>query len=208
MDEGPKRTLFLYGRKRSNIVKSFMRDLHVFKKPDAFMCKRNNDVTIFENVVPVEQMCKKFETPLFVLGSHSKKRPHNLVLGRMFDYALLDMVELGIETYTGIDEFVGPKISLGTKPLLIFSGIEWTEKEELKQLKSMFIDMFHREKVLSVRLQGLEHVISFAVKDGKVLMRTYKVLLKKSGCRTPRIELDEIGKFEFCLVVMFGKSAA
>jgi ribosome production factor 2 len=37
-------------------------------------------------------------------------------------------------------------------------------------------------------------VISFTVVDDLTIkMRSYKILLKKSGLRTPRIELDEIG---------------
>jgi ribosome production factor 2 len=43
-------------------------------------------------------------------------------------------------------------------------------------------------------LQGIEHVISFTLtEDMTILMRSYKILLKKSGLKTPRIELDEIG---------------
>jgi ribosome production factor 2 len=46
----------------------------------------------------------------------------------------------------------------------------------------------------SIRLQGIEHVISFTlVDDLSIMMRSYKILLKKSGIRTPRIELEEIG---------------
>ncbi|KAK9731316.1 Brix domain [Popillia japonica] len=191
--EGPKRMLFLQGRRASEKVRKVLSDLYDIKKPDARKLSKKNDITIFENIVPMEQLCRKNETPLFLFGSHNKKRPDNVVFGRMFDYSLLDMIELGIETYNGFNEFSNRKISLGTKPCLIFSGPEWESSEELKHLKSIFIDMFHREHVENVRLQGLEHAISFTAANGKVLLRSYKILLKKSGCRTPRIELDEIG---------------
>ncbi|GJQ74812.1 hypothetical protein Trydic_g21650 [Trypoxylus dichotomus] len=191
--EGPKRTLFLQGRKSSEKVRKLLSDLYDIKKPDARKLSKKNDITIFENAVPVEELCRKNETPLFVFGSHNKKRPDNIVFGRMFDYSLLDMIELGIESYTGFHEFCNSKISLSTKPCLIFSGPEWEQTEELKHLKSIFVDMFHREYVDNVRLQGLEHAISFTIANGKILLRSYKVLLKKSGCSTPRIELDEIG---------------
>lgn len=49
-------------------------------------------------------------------------------------------------------------------------------------------------KVNAIRLQGIEHVLSFtATEDNQILMRSHKIQLKKSGLKTPRIELNEIG---------------
>lgn len=49
-------------------------------------------------------------------------------------------------------------------------------------------------QVEAIRLQGIEHVLSFTVTDDNtILFRSYKILLKKSGLKTPRIELTEIG---------------
>ena len=58
----------------------------------------NPDVRPFESggSSRIEFFCKKHDSSLFAVGSHSKKRPHNLVLGRMYDGHLLDMIELGI----------------------------------------------------------------------------------------------------------------
>lgn len=174
-----------------------MEDLYDFKKPDAIKLHRKNDVTIFEDVKPVENMCRKHESPLFMLGSHSKKRPDNVVIGRMFNYNLLDMIELYVDSYEGLKEFA-ESITLGTKPCLLFNGALWDQTDELKQLKSLFIDFFQRETVDNIRIQGIEHSISFnATPDGKILLRSYKILLKKSGVKTPRVELEEIGKFTF-----------
>lgn len=181
-----------------------MKDIYNLKKPDAFKLSRKNDITVFENATPVEQFCRKFETPLFLMGSHSKKRPNNVVLGRIFNYSLLDMFELGIERFEGMSAFPGPKVTLGTKPCLIFNGPEWDQSDELKQLRSLLVDFFHKEEVKSVRLQGLEHTISFTISsDGKILFRSYKIHLKKSGCKTPRIELEEIGKNCWTLILNF-----
>ncbi|XP_072378818.1 ribosome production factor 2 homolog [Diabrotica undecimpunctata] len=192
--EGPKRALFFHGRKSSEKVRCLLKDLFDFKKPDAVKLNRKNDITVFENAKPVEDICRKHETPLFMLGSHSKKRPDNLVVGRMFNYNLLDMIELYVESYEGLKEFAESKITLGTKPCLIFNGPLWDQMDELKQLKNLFIDFFHRECVENVRLQGIEHSINFnATPDGKILLRSYKILLKKSGVKKPRVELEEIG---------------
>lgn len=205
--EGPKSALFFQGRNSSENIRGVMKDLFVLKKPDATSLTRKNDITIFENITPVEQFCRKHETPLFVMGSHSKKRPDNLVIGRTYDYALLDMLELHVSDFLPMSHFDTAKVSLGCKPSLIFQG-NWDSNPRLQQLKSILIDLFHREKVDSIRLQGLEHTISFTatepdgkgdgegeeiIEGEKVLMRSYKVLLKKSGGRVPRIELEEMG---------------
>lgn len=195
MFEGTKRALFFQGRKTSEKLRNLLKDLYDLKKPDAAKLTRKNDITIFENAKPVEEFCRKHEAPLFMMGSHSKKRPDNVVLGRMFNYTLFDMFELYVESYEGLKEFTASKILLGSKPCLIFNGNLWEESSEMKQLKSLFIDFFQREYVENVRLQGIEHVLSFnATPDGKILFRSYKILLKKSGMRIPRVELEEIGK--------------
>jgi hypothetical protein len=36
---------------------------------------------------------------LFCFGNHQKKRPNNLIFGRLFDWQLLDMVEFGVVDY-------------------------------------------------------------------------------------------------------------
>lgn len=116
----------------------------------------------------------------------------------MFNYNLLDMIELNVQSYEGLKEFSTSKITLGTKPCLVFNGPLWEQSDELKQLKSIFVDFFHREYVENVRLQGIEHMMSFnATPDGKIALRSYRIHLKKSGLRTPRVELEEIGKCPF-----------
>lgn len=129
-----------------------------------------------------------------MFGSSSKKRPDNLVLGRLFDQELLDMVELGIKQFKSMSEFQNEKIGTCVKPCLVFNGPKWTQTEDMRRLKSLFIDAFHRETVNAIRLQGIEHVLSFTLtEDNQILMRSYKIALKKSGLKTPRIEINEIG---------------
>ena len=63
------------------------------------MYKKKNIVRPFEDVSTIEFFSQKSDASLFAFGSHNKKRPDNLVIGRMFSYQLLDMVELGIQNY-------------------------------------------------------------------------------------------------------------
>ncbi len=138
-------------------------------------------------------MALKNDSPLFMFANHSKKRPNNLIMGRIFDEHILDMVEFGFDNFKSLDEFKVSKIAVGTKPIIIFSGEPFDVQFEYQRIKNLLLDFFSGPIVESIRLSGLEHVINFVAADGKILMRSYKVLLKKSGTRWPRIELEEIG---------------
>ncbi|XP_054578389.1 ribosome production factor 2 homolog isoform X4 [Eptesicus fuscus] len=62
-----------------------------------------------------------------------------------------------------------------------------------KRPNNLVIDFFRGPTVSNIRLAGLEYVLHFTALNGKIYFRSYKLLLKKSGCRTPRIELEEMG---------------
>ncbi|PIO33509.1 hypothetical protein AB205_0114060, partial [Aquarana catesbeiana] len=66
---------------------------------------RKNMTRPFEDQTSVEFFSKKSDCSLFVFGSHNKKRPNNLIFGRMYDFHVLDMVELGMEKYVSLKEF-------------------------------------------------------------------------------------------------------
>ena len=59
----------------------------------------------FEDASSLEFFSEKQDASLFVVGSHSKKRPNNLTFARMFDHKLLDMVELSVTGYKSCQEF-------------------------------------------------------------------------------------------------------
>ncbi|KAL1131751.1 hypothetical protein AAG570_011364 [Ranatra chinensis] len=191
--ENKKQTLFLLGRNSSEVVSKCMKDLYHLKKPDASMLSRKNDITPFDDVSPIEIFSKKQDASLFVFGSNSKKRPNNLIIGRMYDHNLLDMFEFGIENYKGLLDFHTEKISTGMKPCLLFSGPQFVDDPIFNRVQNLFVDLFQREKVDALRLQGVEHVMHFTTAEEKILLRNYRILLKKSGCSIPRIELEEIG---------------
>ena len=84
----------------------------------------------------------------FQFGSHSKKRPNNLVLGRMFDHQVYDLIEVGVENFQGLDTFsydkkIAPQ--LGSKPFFAFIGEAFESSEELKHLKEVLLDLFRGE---------------------------------------------------------------
>ncbi|KAI8129524.1 putative ribosome production factor 2 [Lucilia cuprina] len=192
--EGPRSMLFLDGRKCGGDVKACMKDLQQLKKPLIKVLNRNNDITPFDDPSSLEFLTQKNDCAMFAFGSTSKKRPNNLILGRIFENEILDMVELGIKHYQAMSEFKTDKIGTCVKPCLVFNGPKWSQTEELRRLRNLLIDTFQKDKVEAIRLQGIEHVMSFTCnEDMTILMRSYKIQLKKSGQKTPRIELIEIG---------------
>lgn len=176
-----------------NCLFLFVFQYHI-KKPHARMMSRHNDISPFENCVPLEMLANKFDSSMFMFASHNKKRPNNLVLGRLNDHHVLDMIELGLVSYQGMSTFKNEKVSFGIKPCLLFAGDLFESNLDYSRLQNLLVDLFQRQKVEKIRLQGLEHVIMFTATDNnKILMRSYKINLKKSGVKTPLVELEEIG---------------
>ncbi|KAL5105030.1 hypothetical protein TcWFU_009529 [Taenia crassiceps] len=113
------------------------------------------------------------------MGSHSKKRPNNIVIGRLHDHEILDMHELGIEKYVPMHS-LDTKLHLGAKPILIFSGEAFDEDEESQLLKSVLIDLFRGPKVSCINSSGLEYVIHFIMPSSeKLIMRVQKMKLEE-----------------------------
>jgi len=202
--ENTKTALVIRGKKTSDTVLHFLKDVHALKKP--FVTEfhgRKNDILPFDDVTPLENLCKKNDASLFLFGNHNKKRPNNLILGRLFDGHLLDMVEFGMDgndtkSLKDFDE----DLDVGTKPCLLFSGPAFEQDETMKRVQNLLIDFFRGPVVENVRLAGFEHALQFtaveedvagAGKRHKVLLRSYKIQMKKSGTKLPRIELAEMG---------------
>ncbi|KAM3603166.1 uncharacterized protein V6R79_017641 [Siganus canaliculatus] len=198
--EDVKTTMIMKGGNTSQTITQALKDIYSLKKPNAVLYKKKNITRPFEDSTSLEFFSKKSDCSLFLFGSHNKKRPNNLIFGRLFDFHVLDMVELGVEKYVSLSDIKASKCPEGTKPMLVFAGDAFDMDNEHKRLKNLLIDFFRGPTVSAVRLAGLEHVLHFTAVDGKIYMRSYRSLLKKSGCRTPRIELEEIGP-SFDLVI-------
>jgi len=196
--ENTKQLLLMFGRPSSERVKLLFRDISTITKPHSKTLDRKKDIRPFEDAEPIEYAAKKNDASLFMVGTHNKKRPHNVIIGRTFDFQVLDMIEVGVDSCQLISAFKGgASHQVGSKPCLTFSGDLWETKPELVQLKSLFADVFRGDVVDNVSLAGLDHVISFTAEETetgpKVYMRHYSIVMKSSGSRVPLVELVEIG---------------
>ncbi|RWR96038.1 Brix domain-containing protein [Cinnamomum micranthum f. kanehirae] len=198
--ENGKKTLILQGTKTSNVLNSVLTEIYHLKKGTARRyTKKNDNIRPFESggETSLEFFSLKTDCSLFVFGSHSKKRPNNLVLGRTYDHHIYDLVEVGIENFKSMESFsydkkLGPRV--GSKPFITFIGDGFENVEELKHLKEVLLDLFREEVVENLNLAGLDRVyVCAAVSPNTVLFTHYALRLKRSGTVVPRMELVEVG---------------
>ena len=78
--EGSKCLLLLKGPSSSEILNEAMKDLAALKKPDIRSLSRKNDIRPFEDASSLEFLATKNDCAAFLMTSHSKKRPHSLIL--------------------------------------------------------------------------------------------------------------------------------
>lgn len=191
--EDTKNTISMRGSKANQNCIQLLKDFCLLKKPNSVYFNRKEPWHPFEDSTNIEFMCSKNNSSLFLFANNSKKRPNNLIIGRTFDDHILDMVEFGFEDFKSLNDFKVPKIPIGNKPIVLFSGQPFDVEHDYQRIKNLLLDLVSGPDVESIRLPGLEHVIQFVAFDGKIFMRSYKVELKKSGTRLPRIELQEMG---------------
>jgi ribosome production factor 2 len=192
--EGAKNLLCVRGSSTSEIVSSVLKDLYALKKPASKHLQRKNLIRPFEDASSIEFLGDKNQCSLFAFGSHSKKRPHNLVLGRLFDYKLLDMMEWGIVGYTPIEELAaGGVATLGAKPCMIFQGDVFEHDLDMRRAKNMLLDFFRGEEIEKLALTGLQNVIVVTGHGKQLHIRVYMVRMMKSGTKVPKVGLKPCG---------------
>ncbi|KAL8138521.1 hypothetical protein V2J09_004522 [Rumex salicifolius] len=198
--EDAKKTLILHGTKTSGVLNAVLSEIYHLKKGGAVkFSKKNDNIRPFESggEASLEFFSLKTDCSLFVYGSHSKKRPDNLVIGRTYDHHIYDLVELGIENFRSLksypqDKKISPKE--GSKPFIAFVGEGFESSQELKHLKEVLLELSRGEVVENINLVGLDRIyVCTAISPNKVYLTHCALKLKKSGTIVPKIELAEVG---------------
>ncbi|KAJ7355385.1 Brix domain-containing protein [Mycena albidolilacea] len=216
--EDPRTTVFVRGTHTGQVLNDVMRDLMALKRPHAISFSKKNDIHPFDtastSTASLEFWANKNDASMFVIGQTTKKRPNGLTLVRMFDNRVLDMLEVGVESFVSMADIKTPKSTPGHKPLMHFASDLFDTNPRFAQLKSMLIALFNGEVIDSICLAGLEYVISVSlgpsvpapatmypnlVKEEDlsslptIHLRSYTTRLLASGTKIPRVELTPMG---------------
>ncbi|CAK9290792.1 unnamed protein product [Gordionus sp. m RMFG-2023] len=192
--EHDKNTIFVRGQNANSVILNLLKDLYSFKKHSSKFLGKKNPIRPFENPVSLEFFSQKNDAALFFMGTHSKKRPNNLIIGRMFDFHVLDIYEFGMQNYVPLKDFQKSKIMEGSKPALIFNGLRFDSDPTFKRLKNLLIDVFRGPQIDALAINGIEHVISFTLCEDIDLISFRSFKLIKAGNNEPGDQcLDEIG---------------
>lgn len=224
--ENEKTAIFVRGEKVSESVRDAMKDLHALKLPNSINFNKKNPIHPFDadpthGVNSLEFFSGKNDASLFVVGSHSKKRPNGLTFVRTFDGRVLDMIEVGIDNMVAMKDIKSPKSTPGHRILMSFQSSLFSTHPTFQLLKSMLLDFYNGHELTEIPLQGLETVMTITAgpMDGDqtgessatmaleganssaeskeklplVHLRVYTVKMLASGTKVPKISLTEMG---------------
>lgn len=192
--ENTKQALIMRGNRTSQVIINVLTDIASLVKPNCKLLSKKNEILPFEDANSIEFLTVKNDASLFALGSHTKKRPHNLIIGRTYDGHIFDMIEFGIDKHSQLTEFRDTaKKNIGSKPMMLFQGDQWDTDSTYGKIQNLLLDFFRLDKIDKISLKGLDHVIVCTVIDGIIYLRAYIVRFKKSGTKIPNVELYEMG---------------
>ncbi|KAK4635162.1 Ribosome production factor 2 [Fulvia fulva] len=202
--ENPRTTLFLKYTTTSEVLQLALKDLHSLKRPLCIKFDKKNSIHPFEDASSLEFFADKNDASLMLYASHSKKRPHALTLVRLFDFKVLEMLELLVDpdTFRSLSQFKNAKAAVGLKPLLAFSGsaFESPTANAYTQARSIFLDLFKGPDVTNVDVEGLQYMIHFSVDEEEnesvkpqIHMRCYLIKTKKGGGVNVKVDVEEMG---------------
>eukprot|EP00170_Pyropia_yezoensis_P004460 contig_18252_g4473 len=166
--ETGRAAVLLKGASSSATVNLALTELGTLLKPAAKKLTRKNPLLPFEagGEEHVCSLARLNDASVFIVGSHTKKRPNTLTLGRTFDGHVLDMVELGVRQLVPMLSFRragASTVAPETKACLLFQGDDWARSPAAGHLRSLLLDTFRGPLVGAVNLAGLDRLLVFTL---------------------------------------------
>ena len=199
LQHDPKHTVFMKGSHCSQIWSNAMKELHKMRDPDISKTLLSvcHDVLPFEDASYIEKTAYKHDAGIVVCGTHNKKRPNNMIICRLYDMKILDMLEFGVEEWKTMQEFGrSHSIEVGQQPILIFQGDAFDLSEKHLKFKNMMIDFFRIKHLESVNILALQRIVTFTATstDGNITIQQFETEKINEGLAGEnKIETKEVG---------------
>ena len=195
--ESVKNCILMRGNKCSQSVLELMRDLQRTRAHETtkLFLRNGKELHPYEDISPVEQMCVKNNCSLFLCGTHQKKRPDNLYMGRTFANHILDLFEIGITNYIGLSKFNSKEIDNQIKPILMFQGEQFEFSTVHMRLKSYLQDFFRMSDYQEANINELKRVMVFTCTGEKAIrFNQYEVSeINVTRVHNTDLNLSEVG---------------
>mmetsp|Transcript_13627 Transcript_13627/g.25712 ORF Transcript_13627/g.25712 Transcript_13627/m.25712 type:complete len:277 (+) Transcript_13627:285-1115(+) len=191
-EDTPKSSVILRGNKSSPMIAALLQDFHRLRSPlSVLLSRKHPHVYPFEKFETIQKILGKHESNLYIFGSHSKKRPSNLVIGRTFDNESLDMFEFGLVDYKSLRDFPANTAHAGFKPLILFQGELFETEEKYVRLKNLLLDFFGGDPAEKVDSRSLDRALVFTItEDETITMQQFQIRLPFTTTEIgPRAEL-------------------
>lgn len=204
-EDAPKTSVIIRGNKSSPSIAALLQDFHRLRAPQSVLLSRKHpEIYPFEKFETMQKILGKHDSNLYCFGSHSKKRPSNLVIGRTFDNELLDMFEFNLVDYKSLKDFPANTAHAGFKPVILFQGELFETEEKFVRLKNLLLDFFGGGSTNKVDSRSLDRALVFSITDQEtILMKQYQIRLPFSTTeigpsaelKLRRLELADDKKF-------------
>ena len=182
--ENRKNSLFIKGLHCSQELRNFWDELAKFRIGELEKFSKKNDSVPFESVEKIEKYCAKKQCSLFTFFNHTKKRPMNVIFGRLFNNKVLEMYEFGVMNFKRAPELPNGDLQQGALPALVFQGERWDT--EFDELRNVLIDFFVGDLKGTVGIEQVTHSLVFTISDGEtplIHVRHYAISDRKDDVK-------------------------
>lgn len=166
----------------------------------SFLSIRKHDIKPFEDVTAIEDLAREQNCPLFMFSSHNKKRPNNLIIGRLSeeDQTMKDMVEFGIDNLCSMKEIKGPKIPNNSRLCLSFDGSSFQECNDYRLFKELLCEFFQGHVRDNEKLSKVDYCVKLSKEKESSKFECSRVIPRYKSSKLCKIEYENLGpNFDF-----------
>ncbi|SBS83331.1 nucleolar preribosomal assembly protein, putative [Plasmodium malariae] len=160
--EGSKNCLFISSNKRTELLKNFMQDIYILRKPlTCYMPKLHQNLSnLLDKIDSLVDICIYNSCSFFFCIFSTKKNPSRFILGRLYNKNILDYYVFSLVSFIPFHIFpLSKEIISDTKPIVLIQGSYFDQTDVTKYLKNILFDFFKHRNVDSFTRNSIQRLI-------------------------------------------------